>query len=489
MLATLTQNASLYDPAITASHILVILPKMERLQKKYTIPGDDILKKLLKRRNLKISKLNETPISGNLENGTLCSWVMVDTGATIFEQQTVIRKALQLLLTENPEALHLAIYGNDNQRHHFSEISVYTAWVNGAALPVRKQKPERTSLSHIFLHGYQDSENFTLQRALAEGNLLARGLTVLPSNELTPKTYCEQIKKLAKNECWDYEAYPLSKLRKMGAGAFVAVAQGSDSEDAAIIHLHFSGSGSGKKDQKKHIALVGKGICFDTGGHNLKPSRYMLGMHEDMNGSAVALGILLAATRADMPLEIDCWLAIAQNHIGPHAYKQNDVITALNGLTIEIIHTDAEGRMVLADTLTLAEKQKPDVIIDFATLTGSMQTALGSHYSGIFCNQENLAQKAITAGNRSGERVCIFPMDADYDKHLDSDIADVKQCTLGGECDHILAARFLNRFVNDIPWIHMDLSASSHKDGLGAVGSDVTGFGVGWAVELLKQQN
>ncbi|MCB1947362.1 MAG: leucyl aminopeptidase family protein [Burkholderiales bacterium] len=485
MLATLTQSASSFDlNTIKASHILVILPKLERLPKKYIIPGFDTLKKLLDRRQIKLSKISQTPVSANLENGALCSWVMIDTGKTVFEQQTVVRKALQLLLKENPEELHLAIYGNSNQKFYFSEIAVYTAWVNGAALPVRKQKPERTSLTHIYLHGCKDTGNFTLQRALAEGNLLARGLTVLPPNELTPQTYCEQIKKLAENEGWTYEAYHLSKLKKMGAGAFSAVAQGSDTEDAAIVHLHFSGN---NQDNRKHIALVGKGICYDTGGHNLKSSRHMLGMHEDMNGSAVALGILLAATRAKMPFDIDCWLAIAQNHISPRAYKQNDVITALNGLTIEIIHTDAEGRMVLADTLSLAEKQKPDIIIDFATLTGSMHTALGSRISGIFCNQENLTQKALLAGKKSGERVCTFPMEDDYDAELESDIADVKQCALGGEYDHILAARFLSRFVNDTPWIHMDLSASSHKDGLGAVGSEVTGFGVNWAVELFKQ--
>jgi leucyl aminopeptidase len=211
----------------------------------------------------------------------------------------------------------------------------------------------------------------------------------------------------------------------------------------------------------------------------------MQGMHEDMNGSAVALGILLAATRAALPVNIDCWLAIAQNHISPRAYKQNDVITALNGSTVEIIHTDAEGRMVLADTLTLAAKQKPDVMMDFATLTGSMHTALGSHYSGIFSNQEDLLQKALIAGKSSGERIWAFPMEADYDTELESKIADIKQCTLEGEVDHILAARFLNRFVGDIPWLHMDLSASSNKGGLGAVGSDVTGFGVAWGVEML----
>jgi leucyl aminopeptidase len=485
MLATLTQNSSSFDAAtnVNASHILVVLPKQEKFPQKNPLPGEDTLIKTLRRRSMSLEKISDTPISANLENGALCAWVMVDSHKSVFDQHTVVRKAIQHLLSENPVEIHLVVSGNNNQKRLFAETAVYIAWVNGAALPVRKQKPERIPLTHIHLHGYQCEDNFTLQRAVAEGNLLARGLTALPPNELTPTTYREQIQKLSSNEGWVYQDYPLSKLRNMGAGAFVAVAQGSDTDDAAIVHLHYSG----KQKAARHIALVGKGICFDTGGHNLKPPRHMQGMHEDMNGSAVALGILLAVTRAGLPIEMDCWLAIAQNHISPRAYKQNDVITALNGLTIEIVHTDAEGRMVLADTLTLAEKQKPDIIIDFATLTGSMHTALGSRYCGIFTNQENLAQKAINAGKKSGERVCVFPMDPDYDESLESDIADIKQCTIGGEFDHILAARFLNKFVQDTPWIHMDLSASNHKDGLGAVGSEVTGFGVNWAIELLAQ--
>ena len=144
----------------------------------------------------------------------------------------------------------------------------------------------------------------------------------------------------------------MPKLRKMGAGAFVAVAQGSDPEDAAIVHLTYK-----HPKAKQTVALVGKGICFDTGGHNLKPSRYMHNMHEDMNGSAVSLGILLAATQQKLPVNIDCWLALAQNHISPKAYKQNDIVKALNGTNIEVMHTDAEGRMVLADTLTLASRR------------------------------------------------------------------------------------------------------------------------------------
>ncbi len=483
MLASLFQNISPIDQSIKAPHILVVLPKLEKLPKKYDIPGAESLEKLLLRREMQLTDISNTPVSANLANGELCAWVMVDINESIFDQQTRIRKAIKLLIIENPSELHIAVYGTTHQKQCFSELAVYSIWINGAALPVRKNKPVRKSLAKIFLHGYKDAENFTLQRAIAEGNLLARGLTVLPANELTPKTYRQQIKKLAENEGWKYQEFDLNTLKEMGAGAFVAVAQGSDSEDAAIVHLQYDCK---QHSQHKNIAIVGKGICFDTGGHNLKPARYMQGMHEDMNGSAVALGILLAATRADIPVKIDCWLAIAQNHISPHAYKQNDIILALNGLSIEIVHTDAEGRMVLADTLTLAAKLKPDLIIDFATLTGSMKTALGSRYSGIFSNRDDLSQKAISASKKSGERVCAFPMDADYEESLESDIADIKQCEIGGEFDHILAACFLRRFVNDTPWLHMDLSASNHKDGLGAVDSEITGFGVSWAIELLK---
>lgn len=483
MLASLHQNTSSIDQSINASHILVILPKSEKRAQKYHFYGEEALDRLLSRRQMSLAELSETPVHGDLQQGESCAWVVIDSDLSVFEQQTALRKAIKLLLAEHPAEIHLAVYGSAQQKQSFAELAVYTAWLNGAILPVRKHKPAPKSLSKIFLHGYKDEGNFALQRAKAEGNLLVRGLTVLPANELTPKAYRQQIKRLAENEDWKYQEYGLDKLKEMGAGAFVAVAQGSDTDDAAIVHLQYSGK---QKNKGKHIAIIGKGICFDTGGHNLKPARYMQGMHKDMNGSAVALGVLLAATRAEIPVKIDCWLAIAQNHIGPRAYKQNDIVSALNGLSIEIVHTDAEGRMILADTFTLATKSKPDLMIDFATLTGSMEMALGSRYSGIFSNRDELIAQAVAAGKNSGERVCAFPMDADYEESLESAIADIKQCEIGGEFDHILAACFLRRFVNDIPWLHMDLSASSHKDGLGAIDSEITGFGVGWGVELLR---
>jgi leucyl aminopeptidase len=212
----------------------------------------------------------------------------------------------------------------------------------------------------------------------------------------------------------------------------------------------------------------------------------MFNMHQDMQGSAVALGTLLALTKLGYRQPVECWLALAMNHIGPKAYKQNDVVTAGNGTTIEIVHTDAEGRMVLADTLLLASERRPGMIVDFATLTGACVYSLSRLYSGVFTNRAAWNEALIAAGRDSGERVWPFPMDADYDEALKSDIADVKQCVQEGDADHILAARFLGRFVkHDVPWVHVDLAAARSKGGLAHVPTDTTGFGVRFALRLL----
>jgi leucyl aminopeptidase len=490
MLAKLIQHASPLTRPGSARHILVVLPRLGSSPDEspdVEFAGKRALADLLSRRKMTRGEMGETPLSATLEGGALCVWIIVDPAQPAFEQQTRLRKAVRLLLEEKPAEIHLAVYGEGRETRDVAKWAVYAALVNGAELPSRKTGRKSESgkpLAKIVVHGCKNADGFAAVYARAEGNLLTRSLTMLPPNELTPAIYRAKIRELAGREGWKYREFDVKALRKMGAGAFVAVAQGSDPEDAAVVHVKRRAGRAGKA--AKTVALVGKGICFDTGGHNLKPARYMQGMHEDMNGSAVALGILLAATRLGLPVNIDCWFAIAQNHISPHAYKQNDVVTALDGTTIEIIHTDAEGRMVLADTLTLASRQKPDLMIDFATLTGTMHTALGCRYSGIFTNREELLEKASSAGKSSGERIWPFPMDADYDEELESKIADVKQCSLEGDADHILAARFLGRFAGEGPWIHMDLSASSCKGGLGAVGSDVTGFGVGWGLALLE---
>ena len=477
----LQQHAAIADENSIKSHQHILFVLSDKEEK--NLPFFQTLQSKLKRSKNEFKDLNKSPVTIDLPNGGLASFVILGKKLNTFQRHTLLRKATKPLLDEQPAGIAICVFGNDATRKSHACAAYYVTTVNAAALPNRKKDSKVYQLKHVDLYGYQAEHDYSDVNARVAGNILCRQLTMTPPNELTPSIYRRKVSALAKEQGWLHEEYDMPTLRKIGAGAFVAVGQGSDPQDAAIVHLTYQ-----PKDYKKHIAIVGKGICFDTGGHNLKPAKYMLGMHEDMNGSAVTLGILLAASQMQLPVKLDCWLAIAQNHISPNAYKQNDVVTALNGMSIEIVHTDAEGRMVLADTLTLASRQKPDAIIDFATLTGSMISALSDRMSGVISNRPELACKAVDAGATAGERIVAFPYDDDFDSDLDSDIADIKQCTLEGGGDHIHAARFLGKFLEqDIAWIHTDLSSANRKGGLGAINSDTNGFGVGFGIEMIKE--
>jgi leucyl aminopeptidase len=324
-------------------------------------------------------------------------------------------------------------------------------------------------------------------RARALGNNVARWFTALPPNVLTAVSYRGAIEQLARRYSIRCRFLGEPELRRLKAGAFLAVSQGNAARDAGIMHLRYRPRRGGPARRgSAALALVGKGVLFDTGGTNLKPFKGMLDMHTDMQGSAVALGSMLALAALGVPYPVDAWLAITENRLSPTAYKPQDVVYAANGTSIQVIHTDAEGRMVLADTLALAARDRPALLFDYATLTGSCIGALTERYSGVFSNRKAANQLLIDAGAASGERVWPFPMDEDFDESLKSDVADVKQCAVDGTGDHILAARFLSKFVPaEIPWIHVDLSAGQHKGGLAHVPTDITGFGVGLTLELL----
>ena len=471
----------------SAKHLLLVLSEVAE----NNLPFANNLENKFKRSKSEYKDLNKSPMTVELPSGGIASFVILASKLNMFQKHTLLRKAVKPLLDEQAESVAICVFGDEETKEANACAAYYVATVNAAELPSRKSKNKQgnkhKALKEISIYGFKAAHDYGDVNARVAGNTLCRSLTMLPPNELTPTIYRAKVKALAKENGWAFEEFDMPVLKKMGAGAFYAVGQGSEPMDAAIVHLSYS-----PKDAKKHVALVGKGICFDTGGHNLKPAKYMQGMHEDMNGSAVALGILTAATLQQLPVKIDCWLAIAQNHIGPLAYKQNDVVTALNGMTIEIVHTDAEGRMVLADTLTLASRpdtngKLPDVILDYATLTGSMAVAVTDRMSGVIANKPELACRAIGAGSAAGERIVAFPYEDDLDCELDSEIADIKQCTLEGGGDHMLAARFMGKFIeNDVAWLHADLSSTNRKGGLGAVESDVNGFGVGFGLEMLK---
>ena len=321
---------------------------------------------------------------------------------------------------------------------------------------------------------------FKLACARARANHLARWLAALPGNLLTPAGLIELAAAAGREHGLEIELMSIADLSRAGAGAFTAVT-GADGT-GGLIRLGWRPPG---KAPVKKVALVGKGVTFDTGGVNLKPHRHMLAMHADMAGAAACLAATCAAARLNLPLHIDCWLAVADNRVFRQAYAPGDVVQAADGTTIEVVHSDAEGRMLLADALYFAAGRRPQAIASMATLTGSMIAALGTRMSGALASNRKLLASALAAAEDCGERLVAFPLAADYESVLESKIADIRQCAVTGNADHIAAALLLRRFVGGRAWLHLDLAASHHEGGLGAIAGSHTGFGASWAVQWL----
>lgn len=406
-----------------------------------------------------------------------------------FERLSLAGKLLRELAPRQPRRIGFVVDDTASDAALWYEALLSAAWTESFALPnFRSVRSKPWRLESIELYGAPNFDAARIAASARAGNLV-RTLTAAPPNQLDTQGYRRILVELARRHRLTLRWYSLQQLRRLGAGAFLAVARGNAAPTAGIAHLRWRGRGRRRSARAPDVALVGKGILFDTGGINLKPHRSMLDMHTDMSGSAVALASLIALSELRAPLSADAWLAITENNIGPSAYRPQEIVRASNGTTIQVIHTDAEGRMVLADTLALAARTHPRLTIDFATLTGACVYALTERYSGVFTNREKFAQRLQSAGAVSGERVWNFPLDDDFDTDLESSNADIVQCALEGKGDHILAARFLKRFIgDDNPWVHVDLSAATRRGGLAHVSSEVTGFGVRFTLELLLSQ-
>jgi len=407
--------------------------------------------------------------------------------AGTFEQLTLGRELVAAATVQKAGRLGICAIGfePDDQARIIKNI-LAAALAAAAPMPAFKTEAEPEKIKSIRLLGLPERLDTSRVSAEATGNNLARWLTALPPNILDAKSYAELVKRLAKEHRWQYKCLATKDLELLGAGAFLAVAQGNEDDSASIVHLRYR---PGSRKARADLGLVGKGIIFDTGGTNLKPFQPMLDMHGDMQGSAVALGTFLAISELKLPIAVDCWLALTENRTGPKAYKSQDVVTAANGKTIQTVHTDAEGRMALADTLVLASRERPGMIFDYATLTGTCISAITTRYSGVFTNRPKLHPRLKRTGQSCGERVWPFPAGKEFLEDLKSSTADLLQCSPKNAGDHILAASFLAEFVeNDIPWVHIDLSAGDNDDGLGHIPSKFTGFGVRYTLSAILDE-
>ncbi len=317
--------------------------------------------------------------------------------------------------------------------------------------------------------------------AIAEAIALARDLVNLPASDLTPKALADRARTLARARGLGCKVFGERECAKLGMGMFLAVARGSTAEPQ-FVHLHYKPKGKARR----RVALVGKGVTFDSGGLSLKPSNAMEDMKIDMSGAAAVIAAMGAIAALELPVEVHGLAACAENMPSGAAYKLGDVLRSMAGKTVEINNTDAEGRLTLGDAITYAKSLGVDEIFDFATLTGACLVALGPHIAGVMSNHEPLATAWLDAARRAGEEMWRLPLPPRLMEQLKSAVADLRNTgeRYGGA---LTAGLFLREFVGETPWVHVDLAgpAASDKD-FGHLTKGGTGFGVATMVEYLS---
>jgi len=316
---------------------------------------------------------------------------------------------------------------------------------------------------------------------MANATCQARDLANTPANELTPSLFLAHIKKVFDHLPVEIEVIDTDRATQLGMGAFVGVAQGSD-EPAYMVVIRY------QPVKSPPIALVGKGVTFDSGGVSIKPAKGMSDMKADMSGAAAVVSAMVALVTLGVPQPITAVVALTENMLSGRAQRPGDVVTAFNGKTIEIINTDAEGRLVLADALSyIISVDSPKMILDMATLTGACSVALGEMASGILGNNQALIDELITVGERVGERIWQLPLWDEYITYLKSDVADLANASELGKAGTCTGAKFLEQFVGDTPWVHVDIASTmktAKTDGFKVKG--MSGVGVQLLIEWLK---
>ncbi len=311
--------------------------------------------------------------------------------------------------------------------------------------------------------------------AIKSGVFLTRDLVSEPGNILHPDEYAKRLVKLKKYGL-KVTVYDEKKLKKLGCNALVGVGQGSI-RGSYIVTIEWNGN----KSKSKPLAFIGKGVCFDTGGISLKPARFMEDMTYDMAGSAVVVGLMKNFALRKAKINAVGVVGLVENMPGGNAQRPGDIVKSFSGKTIEVLNTDAEGRLVLADAITFTEKNfKPNLIIDLATLTGAIIVCLGSEYAGLFSNDDKLSKQIFDAGTKVDEKVWRLPLHKNFDKLMDSKTADMQNINYVGGAGSITAAQFLQRFIiNKTPWAHLDIAGMAFSKYAGALNpGGATGFGV-----------
>jgi leucyl aminopeptidase len=346
----------------------------------------------------------------------------------------------------------------------------------------KTKKPENAStLSELTVHTSAATKAkmaFEPFNAIRKGVHLARDLVNEPANILVPVEFANRARALAKSGV-EIEVLSPAQMKKLGMGALLGVAQGSPNEPRLVV-MKWNG---GKKGEKP-VAFIGKGVTFDTGGISIKPAAGMEDMKGDMGGAACVTGLMLALAMRKAKVNAIGAIGIVENSIDGNAQRPGDVVKSMSGQTIAVLNTDAEGRLVLADVLWYVQDRfKPKFMVNLATLTGAILVALGKEHAGLFSNNDELSVRLTDAGLATGEKVWRMPLTPEYDKMIDHDVADMKN--IGGRnAGSITAAQFLQRFVNKVPWAHLDVAGTA----MDSVKTPINqSWASGWGVRLLNR--
>ena len=351
---------------------------------------------------------------------------------------------------------------------------------------VYKTDKSKNLITNLYVVGHKSKKTNLLRNklnSLLEGVFLTRDLVSEPGNVLHPDEYARRIVKLRKFGL-KVTVYDQKKLKKMGMNALLGVGQGSV-RGSYLVTIEWNGA----KNKTKPLGFVGKGVCFDTGGYSLKPAKFMEDMTYDMAGSATVVGLMKTLALRKSKINAVGVVGLVENMVSGNAQRPGDIVKSYSGKTIEILNTDAEGRLVLADALTFTEEKfKPQFIVDLATLTGAIIVSLGSEYAGLFSNNDKLSKQLIEAGESVDEKLWRMPLNDNFDKLINSKNADMQNINYVGGAGSTTAAQFLQRFIiNKTPWAHLDIAGMAFSKYGGALNSGgATGYGVRLLNKLIE---
>ena len=459
-------------------------------EKKFRIKLSELQKKnLLVKKNKQLNFFN----SKGKQEQIIIHKFKLDEKFTVDYFRNHLAGFIKEIKNDEVQSLHIFIPDFNLFKKYFDDKEYfYRSFIEGVSLgnyTFDKYKKEKDKTPNLSVFIYADDEMviksaINKNNSVIEGIFFTKDLQNEPPSALRPFELADRIKETLSKFGLKVTVFDEKEIKKRNMGGLIAVGQGSNAKPRFIVIEY---SPTVKVKLKKKIALVGKGVTFDTGGYCIKPWQGMLEMKADMSGAALVAGTMLAAAKAKIPFEILGVIPAAENMINGEAMRPSDIVKTASGKTIEVGHTDAEGRMILADALDYASKQKPDEIIDFATLTGACVVALGLNVAGLFTKNDRLADELYRTGMKTYDRVWRLPMWDEYHKENESKIADLNND--GGRWGGaITAAKFLENFVDKkIPWAHLDIAGPAVANDLTNYNKDyMTGFGVRLMFEYLS---